>query len=214
LRIDVAQKVGGKDLGMTETGTSTMKVLANTGGKVTLKTSFTDLKFDLPPNSPMRANLDAIRKKASMPTTMVLDSTCRLLSLNGKPVSPELALVTAFGGGGTLVATFPTKPVAAGQSWTYDLDLSKTATSGMKTSGKLPLTFTVKSVQPGKVLLLISLDGTMTVSTLASHIKSSGTTLIETSSGMVLEMNCKTSSSYQFGGREFAATESVTMKRK
>jgi hypothetical protein len=214
-RMELSQKVGGKDLGMAQTFTTTMKVLANAGGKVTIRTSITDLKIDLPPNSPMQANLQAMRKKMSVPTTTVLDSTGKLLSMNGKPASPQIAFLSGLGGGGTAPATvFTSKPIAAGQTWTTVFDLSKTESSGMKLSGKFPLTTTVKALQPGKVLLFSTLEGDMSVAALTNHVKSSGTTLIETATGMALDIDCVTSNVAHFGGREIGSTVKIAMKRK
>jgi hypothetical protein len=212
--VTTLQKMSGPQASDSKTTmSSTMKVLKNTGGVVSVSQSISGAKVT--GTGPMASSM-----------TMTVDHMGRPIKGNasGDPVASSMLNGMAAGMGG--LTTFPKEPVGVGSKWSSEMDVSKMKMMpGMKMGGKLPVKMTLKRFESraGKRCAVVEIvtSGTMTMSmgqsgagSGSSRIHSVATLWLEVATGVPIEMTTKADNLTTIGAMKMAQSTTTTMKLK
>ncbi len=129
--------------------------------------------------------------------------------------------------------TFPSKPIKIGETWTNSIDMGQAmgaaakAAPGMKSSGKMNMTYKLLKVEGNSVLIGLNISGSVNMSMAgaqgqpggASGFKMSmtfsgtGTSSIEKNTGIPIGSNTKMTIKSNFGGKDMTMSQVMTSKR-
>lgn len=222
----------GASMGMTETATSTMKILSRSGDATKVSVTTSNVKINVPANSPMKSQVASMEKTAATTMSMTISS---LGAISNVSTSGGNAMVQMSGdmmsAAGPYMA-MPKAPVGPGSTWSSSLDLAKamgkSMPAGMKVSGgKIPLNMKlVKFVSMGgKKLAQIDMTGAGKASlalggggkgmnmTIDMSLKSSS--MVDLATGLAVSMTSNMSNKMSMGAQgSMTQTMKMSMKLK
>jgi hypothetical protein len=165
------------------------------------------------------------------PSIMYMDQHFKpKLAGNGTPGMAQLmgGMNDAYAG-----ITFPSKPIKVGETWTNSIDMGQAmgaaakAAPGMKSTGKMNMTYKLLKVEGNSVLIGLNISGTVNMSmaggkgqpggasgfSMAMTFSGNGTSSIEKSTGIPISSNTKMSIKSNFGGKDMTFTQTMSSKR-
>ena len=127
--------------------------------------------------------------------------------------------------------TFPTKPVKIGESWTNTIDMGaliggavkgQKAVAGMKSTGKVNLTYKLLKADANSVLIGLSIAGTVNMDMpgakgagmkMSMTMSGGGTSSMERGTGTPISSSTKMNMQMNLGGQPMTMTQTITTKR-
>ena len=180
-------------------------------------------------------NSDKVKKGMEKTTTMYVDKHFKpkMESANQSPDMQKMmsGMNSAFSG-----VTFPSKPVKIGESWTNSIDMGaimgaaakgQKGAEGMKSSGKVNLTYKLLKADAGSVTIGMSISGTVNMSMaggkgapggpqgmkIAMTMSGGGTSSMERATGTPLNSSTKITMQMNFAGQPMNLVQTITTKR-
>jgi hypothetical protein len=202
---------------MTTDSDIDMKVLSRANEISTIESRTSNAKITTPPDSPMANMAEQMEKTMSaMVVESQFDSHYNVKGIKGAPAGME-----SMSAG--INMSFPTDPIKIGDKWSSSLDMGKmlgAMTQGVEVSGKIPIKFTLEKVdQKGDQSLAsiqILMDGDMTMSpagqTMTVHMHGTGHFTVDLATGMTVESEVKSNSTFSIAGQEMTQRMTQSMK--
>jgi hypothetical protein len=180
-------------------------------------------------------NAGQMKKAMEKTTTLYVDKHFKpkMDNANQAPDMQKMmsGMNSAFSG-----VTFPSKPVKIGDSWTNTIDMGalmsaatkgQKATQGMKSNGKVNLTYKLLKADAGSVTIGLSINGTVNMSMaggngvpggpqgmkMSMSMSGGGTSSMERATGTPLNSSTKINMQMSFAGQPMNIVQSVTTKR-
>jgi Family of unknown function (DUF6263) len=212
----------------TTSMTTTTKVLGIENGFYKLQSTPSNIKM----TGGMGAN-DQVKKAMEKPSTIYMD----------KHFKPKVAANSSagmqqmMGGASNPMAgiTFPSKPVKVGETWTNTIDMGammgaaskgQPGAAGMKSSGKLTLTYKLLKIEASTVTIGTTLSGTVNMDMaggkgtsggagmkMSMTMSGGGTSTMERSTGIPIGSDSKMSMQMGGMGQAFSMNQVIKTKR-
>ena len=186
----------GGTMRFTQTTPLVIRVLSRTGAATTVETRMGPMRFDAPAGSPMAAMGRNPALKKPIVTRMTIGELGALQGASGGPTVSAMSndITSALGQGSGNVA-FPKGPVKVGDTWSSVIDLGKkgAGASGVRMSGKIPVTYRLVALKGGVATIAMVAKGTMAMKvaarpmSLAMDVRS--TVLVDAATGLTKSMS-------------------------
>ncbi len=202
-----------------------MKVLGLENGYYKLQSTTSNVKTTGGPGASSEATKKAMEKttilymdkhfKPKMDTSKSADMQSMMSGMN-----------SAFSG-----VTFPSKPVKIGESWTNTIDMGalisgaakgQKGAAGMKSTGKVNLTYKLLKADASSVLIGLSIAGTVNMDVpgakgagmkMSMSMSGGGTSSMERGTGTPISSSTKMNMQMNFGNQPMNITQTITTKR-
>ncbi len=203
---------GTPDMGFTTAVDIDTKALSRDGDVTTIETKMGQAKVTIPDDSPLASMKDTMEQQMSGKTSQTkINSRFEVQSLTGAG-APSAETLNSMASA-LQNFRFPDHSVKVGDSWTANLDMGKLlgaiapGQGASGTSGKIPMTFSLKSVEDkagvSVATVHITMKGDVTMSPsgqeMTMHLDGSGDMLVNVADGTLVSTSMVSKSTIDVG---------------